>query len=323
MASGKGKTDGKTDQAPAPQPEKFSSLNLYKEYYNMKLKMKLMAAAIALAAASGAHAAITNSAAGNGELFFTVYDAGATDAADDDRAYVRDLGSLANGANLGGTMNDWSNPLTTATGLATYPLYANKQGFGTLFSVAADANLASFLAASTDTSRLKWNIAAADSNSTDRIMTTAASISLAQTPNYSQFRLLPQGGVDGYLPYVNNAGIPESGSIMLTGAGAGLSAWRDNFGGRSAFTNAAGLGDSLGFFVLSERATSGGTAMADVRQFMADGTTQMNWKLAANGELTYGALAVPAIPEPSEYALMLAGLGMLGFMARRRLNNRA
>ena len=41
------------------------------------LKQKLLAAAIALVAASGANAAITNSAAGNGELFFTLYDAGA------------------------------------------------------------------------------------------------------------------------------------------------------------------------------------------------------------------------------------------------------
>ncbi len=287
----------------------------------MKFKFKLMAAAIALVAASGANAAFTidNSAAGNGELFFTLYDAGADlSSSADDRAYVRDLGSLANGANLGGTMNDWSNPLTTATGLTTYPLAANKQGFGTIFSVASDANLASFLAASTDTTRLMWNIAAADSYSTDRIMTTAASISLAQTPTYAEFRLLPQGGVDGYLPYVNNAGIPNNGSIILSGAGAGLAAWGNNFGGRSAFTNAAGLNDSLGFFVLSERATTGGTAKADVRQFMADDTHQMEWTLKADGNLIYAA-----VPEPSEYALMLAGLGMLGFMARRRLNNRA
>ena len=48
----------------------------------------------------------------------------------------------------------------------------------------------------------------------------------------------------------------------------------------------------------------------------------MEWTLATDGNLSYGAVAAP-IPEPETYALLLAGLGMLGFMGRRRLNNRA
>lgn len=279
----------------------------------MNLKLKLMAAAVALAASAGANAAITNSASGNGELFFTIYDAGVDlSSKDDDRAYVLDLGWLVNG----GRMDNWVSATTTAPLPA---LNADKQGFGTIYSIAADANLQSFLAASTDPSRLKWNIAAGDSSGTDRIMTTAASITTAQIPTYTEFRNFASR-IDQYLPYVNNAGIPESGSIILTGNGAGLAAWGNNFGGSAKFSNAAGLGDSLGFFVLSERATTGTTTKADLRQFMADSETAMTWTLAANGDLAYGAVA--AIPEPSEYALMLAGLGMLGFMARRRLSNR-
>jgi hypothetical protein len=278
----------------------------------MKLKQKLIAAAVALVAASGANAAITNSAGGNGELFFTIYDLGADlSSAADDRAYVLDLGFLLNGGN----MNNWVSPTTTAPLPA---LNADKQGFGTIYSVAADANLQSFLAASTDVSRLQWNIAAADSHGTDRIMTTAASITTAQIPNYTKFRTFAQNGIDSYLPYPNNAGIPDAGSIVLSGAGAGIAAWGNNFGGRSDFTNTAGLGDSLGFFVLSERVATGSTTTkADVRQFMADATTPMQWSLATDGTLIYAA-----VPEPSEYALMLAGLGMLGFMARRRMAKR-
>jgi hypothetical protein len=284
----------------------------------MKLKQKLIAAAVALVAASGAHAAVTQSATGNGELFFTIYDVGAniSDAADD-RAYVRDLGTLANGAILGGTLNAWASTTTTAP-LPALPV--DKQGFGTIFSVAADANLQSFLAGTSDLSRLQWNIAATDSSGTDRFLTTATGISSAQTPNYSQFRPF-SGATDIYLAAVNPALTGDS--ALYAGAGSAINLWGNNVGGKSAFNTAAGIGGSLDFFVLSERATTGTTTLADVRQFMADATTSMQWTLGNDGTLTYGALAsVPAIPEPSEYALMLAGLGMLGFMARRRMANR-
>jgi hypothetical protein len=35
-------------------------------------------------------------------------------------------------------------------------------------------------------------------------------------------------------------------------------------------------------------------------------------------DMVVGVKAVQAIPEPETYALMLAGLGVVGFMARRR-----
>ena len=42
-------------------------------------------------------------------------------------------------------------------------------------------------------------------------------------------------------------------------------------------------------------------------------------KGTANGDSLYsGELAVKAVPEPETYALLLAGLGVLGFVARRR-----
>ena len=281
----------------------------------MKLKMKLMAAAIALVAASGANAAITNSQAGNGELFFTIFDIGADASSNaDDRAYVRDLGSLTNAlANLGGTMNDWVSA-TTTTPLPA--LNASKQGFGTIYSVTADPGLSSFLTASTDTSRLKWNIMAADSNGTDRILVTGTTAApgaggVAFRNNAVQ--------VDTYLAAMNPTLPGATQSALYSGADAKVSLFGANNGGRLTFDNTAGLNGSLGFFVLSERLTTSNAA-PDVRQFMADSETAMQWTLANNGNLTYGAVA--AIPEPETYALLLAGLGMLGFMARRRLNNR-
>ena len=287
----------------------------------MKLKFKLMAAAVALAASVGAHAAIANGDTGNGGLIFTVWDAGLTDATTDDRAYLRDLsfGSslLQNGVD-GGNLNDWASATTNvAPGPA---LVADKQTFpNTIFNVAADANLQSFLAATDDLSRLQWNIVAADGNGTDRHLTTSTSIA---PMTYTQFRTLT-GGVNVYLANVN----PQLGaneSINLFGGDAWLGLWGNNVTNfLVGSTNAAGIGQSLDFFVMSERATTGTVTLTDVQQFKTANGDSMQWKLAADGGLTYGAVAVAAVPEPSEYALMLAGLGMLGFMARRRLNNRA
>ena len=39
---------------------------------------------------------------------------------------------------------------------------------------------------------------------------------------------------------------------------------------------------------------------------------------AASAGIANGVAAVAAVPEPETYAMMLAGLGLLGYMARRR-----
>jgi hypothetical protein len=283
----------------------------------MKLKFKLMAAAVALAASAGAHAAITVETGTTvvGELFFTIYDVGTdTSSNADDRAYVRDLGSLLNGGNI----TNWGSVATSPQ----VTLAADKQGFGTIYSIGADAGLSSFLAASTDTSRLQWNIAAFDTYGTDRVLTTAPSI--VDPGQYTGFRNLgTTAGV--YLAAINPFLTGES--AVLSGADASISLWGDNMAGRTtttpmSFTTTAGLGNSLNFYMLSEKVASlSPTTAVTQQQYMADANTAMQWTLGNDGNLSYGAVA--AIPEPSEYALMLAGLGMLGFMARRRLNNRA
>ena len=47
------------------------------------------------------------------------------------------------------------------------------------------------------------------------------------------------------------------------------------------------------------------------------GTYQIVFKRASDAAFT-GAFTVAAVPEPETYALMLAGLGLIGFTARRR-----
>ena len=285
----------------------------------MKLKMKLMAAAISLVAASGAHAAIAQG--GSGEMFITLYDPGTLAANTDDRSYVRDLGTLLNGANVAGALSNWATTAAAAPVLA-----ANKQAFNSpsnvpMFSLAADSNLTSFITGTDDTSRLRWNIVAGDNVNTRRLLTTADSIS--SLPTFAQLRTIIDSRWLPYTTNANNALIPDGGSLVRTGANANIAGWGNNFAGSGTFNNAEVLGGSLGFFVLSENVSTGSAGtFALSQQFNASSTVPMEWTLATDGNLSYGAVAAP-IPEPETYALLLAGLGMLGFMGRRRLNNRA
>lgn len=273
----------------------------------MKLQLKALVAALGIALAGGANAEITYSATGNGELIFTVYDMGADLASNaDDRAYVRDLnmGALVNGSVAGGELNHWASVSTSpAPILNPDKLLPTTPGF----NVAADANLSAFLAGSSDLSRLRWNIAAADSNGTDRFLITADSISDAQTPIIANFRNFGQSGADVYVANINSS-LGSNESAILNGGDAWINLWGDNVAGRTAFSTTAGLGGSLNFFLLSEKSTFGSTtAKVTVQQFE-------QWQLGNDGTLVY------AVPEPGTWAMLAAGLLMVGGIARRRLS---
>jgi len=281
----------------------------------MKLQLKALVAALGIALAGGASAAITNSSGGNGELFFTIYDTGADlSSSADDRAYVLDLGSLANGSIVGGLMNNWTNgsvvtsPAPTLSADKFLPVAPGASNPSAIFTVGADTNFQSFLAGSSDLSRLRWNIAAADTSGTDRFLITADSISTAQTPNYNLFRANWGGQADIYLAAINPA-LGANSSVILDGAAASISLWGDNVGGRSTFSTSAGLGGSLNFFLLSEKVASGSpTTLATVQQFE-------QWQLGSDGTLVYAP-----VPEPGTWAMLAAGLLMVGGIARRRMS---
>jgi hypothetical protein len=256
----------------------------------MKLKSKLIAAAIALTATTVANAAIDVGGNGNGELFFSIWDANGS--------YTRSLET---------SIDTFQTSLGTAGNIN--------------LSWAADATFTSFLANVADPATLKWNVMATDTAGARRILTTYT-LPEPATKKTNDVMRTAAGNVSTYLGFVNTALGATNDSVAVTAAStawAGKSTFRTDVGGLLNVNNAGTLANNsfatgLGFTRID--AAASGIAASQYNEYL-EGTAPVNvWLDASN------TLHVAAIPEPETYALMLAGLGMLGFMGRRRLNNR-
>jgi hypothetical protein len=252
------------------------------------MKLKMIAAALVLATSGSAHALIVDGSTGNGELFMTVLDAVGQ------KSYTLDL-------NL--TMNDF------LSGVAANASY----------NYAADANMTSFL--STAAGPLVWAIGAMDAfgaNASDyhRYISTASTINLASTVTNDKLKLLGARGAE--LLGDTNADIGGNASLIVIDpsrlAYADSASWGSNWGGAANFTATGAIGDSMNLYLA--RQSSGA--------FAARNSPSIYQALSFNGNAYQatldmsGNLQVAAVPEPETYALMLAGLGLVGFMARRR-----
>lgn len=267
---------------------------LKKEHY-MKLKMIALAAMLA---AGSANATIVDGTSNNGELFMTVLDS---------------VGQLSYTLDLNITMNDFM------AGVAA----------NTSYNYAADANMTSFLGmvAPENKSSLVYAIGAMDTNgatSTDyyRYITTSTNIVPgntleSQVTNANLKSLGAQGSF--YLGDVNGS-IGADASLIVTDpsllAYAGSGVWNSTWGSSANFNSTGAIGDDLGMYFLHQ--TSGTFAVrnsASVYEALTWGDNSA--PVFANLDMN-GNLVIAAVPEAETYAMMLAGLGLVGFMVARR-----
>ncbi|MDP3135036.1 MAG: PEP-CTERM sorting domain-containing protein, partial [Burkholderiaceae bacterium] len=88
----------------------------------------------------------------------------------------------------------------------------------------------------------------------------------------------------------------------------------DDTAGILPSTVTAGLGDSMDFFKYKSNGTK--SSVLATKTAFATGGDADYFTLSNTGVLTYTAVA--AVPEAETYGMMLAGLGLVGFMVRRR-----
>ena len=277
----------------------------------MKFQLKALAAALALAVVLPAHAAIDKANSGNGSLILTVLDR---------------VGTISATFDLGKNYSDFSVAPNVAANTALNGgfLTSNADAAGTSFSwnltqgdyAAAWTN---FLSVATLPNTL-WGVVAGDvigsgNGGRGYISTTAGPNGVLSTAQVSS----DQGTLDTYLTQVNIEGNHQA---VANGASTAISG--QGYAGASLFANTNNSLASHGAVTLNVIGADSGVA-----QFSTIGSslTQANvytfannahFNLSSAGLLTYSTTAVAAVPEADTWAMMFMGLGLMGFIARRK-----
>lgn len=258
----------------------------------MKARFKAIALAAVLAVTGGANAAVvTGPGIDNGELFFVAYDP--TNLL----TYSFDLGI--------GFQSFAPNSASTSFSLA---------GFSTFLDQVGSANLAG----------VRWGVFGIDGSSPTGLLTTQNGSSTSNQVGITRISNIT-GAVSSFFAIHNAQGThattANGWTIHTTAAGGGgtdlgyggrLVGSGNNFNTNSPFVVTGALSNSLSF----QRFTNPGT-VTSTRTTFAGVAGPSSFRV--NG--TNLVFTAP-VPEPSTYALMLAGLGTLGFMARRRRQSR-
>ena len=267
----------------------------------MKFQLKALVAALALVAAVPASAAIDAAASGNGSLILTVYDI--TPSAGTSVSAAFDLGKNYldfNQVASAGAVSNVTNPGTTFS----WDLAGNAD-YATTW--------ANFLATSTSDANIRYAITAGDLNPV---------VALGQTGYISTYRsngaalttsglTTAVGNFDTYtanlstLAGSNTNTVANGSALQIPGTGF-YTAGRNNATGPVV---AGVLGTNLGVV----QVVSSGSSFSNATQTIFGNGAYFN--LSSTGALVY---AVAAVPEADSWAMMMLGLGFMGFVARRK-----
>jgi hypothetical protein len=263
---------------------------------NFKLKA-LVAATVATITMSGAANALTNN-----EIFLVAYDSVNL------KTFVAALGGAGTTASFDGTSN-------------------------LSFNYGSDANWASFISTAS-TGSIAYQVLGF--NSTGGGGVGAADKLLVSTNAMPTGNLLTNTQMTNLMNDVTTPGSTiwfwESQTLgSLTGTGTAFVSGTGDGSGAIANTNVfnkvinladttAALGTNLNFWSVTRPASTSNPTQQIKTQFKQGATATADfWNLAANGTLTYtGAAATAPVPEADTWAMMLLGLGFMGFVARRR-----
>lgn len=283
----------------------------------MKLKTSLVAATLALGLSGAANAAILGASTGNGEFVFSAFGNGYGYTFDlYDIGFAEALGSDVRMNSLIGTQ---FNAGAVPESPASVTVNGGFRAGDVLFDIALPG-FDSFMASVGASDAVLWNLVALDGSGIRRLIQTVAatpaamvhdaalinSITAMDVYNSSVSAVMVElGATDSYAFTDSNMGAAYAGTVG------------GDFGGNGGWFNAAALDTAMDLYVLRSRGTG-----ANVNNYGAYGQlagadgNPLVARVALVGDSYH--LQVAVVPEPESYAMLLAGLGLVGFMARRR-----
>lgn len=302
----------------------------------MTFKFNRVVLALALAAAGSANAALDTMAGGNSSLAFVAYDRTGTAVG----SFMADLGFNLYSFTPTNAPTDtivWNFNTSTIT-----------IGSGPATSTGIDYSPFTNFFSTVQTSELRWAVIAGDSVN-QRFLTTGAptATQLADTGTSRQTNQVTANMVGADTLYLFNNSANATSTHGTAATGASFAQASQNW---YAPTSASGFGINGNWNnALRWQAVGAGTASNNLvasRFFLVDNTVSRGPGLDTAGITMFGTPNVdapnalpafgptvstflydhesatltwtPAIPEPGTYALLMAGLAAVGFVARRR-----
>jgi hypothetical protein len=198
------------------------------------------------------------------------------------------------------------------------------------YNLGADNIWTSNFAADAATSQVKYNIAGtktitidSSGNSVNAPGYSKPGGFVATAPNVGNVTQDNYGGnidingtsstIQTYIQSINQAGLSTANSALVVGlsgnGGYNAGLWGDTMGGAG---NIYGTTATIGFnpvhlFFVTNPDSSGNTPPI--------GTDLGVWQLNANNHLTFN---IQAVPEPEEWAMLIAGIPLVGWQVRRK-----